>query len=102
MKELVAGRVTGRARVLDLPNSRTSSTASWRTDTRKAIARLPMSLDRMVMVFPVLVGEGERLFNGLGDGTYLALAGTKAFGSGVVFNTYRPAEDGAEGSTGTR
>jgi dihydrofolate reductase len=43
-------------------------------------------------IYPVIWGDGERLFNGLGDGTYLALAETKAFGSGVVLNTYRPAQ----------
>jgi dihydrofolate reductase len=45
-----------------------------------------------MLIYPVIWGDGERLFNGLGNGTYLALAGTKAFGSGVVLNTYRPAQ----------
>jgi dihydrofolate reductase len=44
-----------------------------------------------LMVFPVVVGSGKRLF---GDGletTSLELVETKAFGSGVVVLTYRPA-----------
>jgi dihydrofolate reductase len=45
-----------------------------------------------MLIYPVIWGEGECLFNGLGNGTYLALAATKAFGSGVVLNTYRPAQ----------
>ena len=45
-----------------------------------------------MLIYPVIWGKGERLFNGLGNGTYLTLADTKAFGSGVVLNTYRPAQ----------
>ena len=44
-----------------------------------------------IMVFPVVVGSGKRLF---GDGRgqkALELVDTKTFGSGVVVLTYRPA-----------
>jgi dihydrofolate reductase len=43
-----------------------------------------------LMVFPVVVGKGKRLF---GDGTdtkVLELVGTETFGPGVVVLTYRP------------
>jgi dihydrofolate reductase len=44
-----------------------------------------------LMIFPVVVGSGKRLF---GDGTGttdLELVDTKTFGAGVVVLTYRPA-----------
>jgi dihydrofolate reductase len=45
-----------------------------------------------LMVFPVVVGSGKRLF---GDGIekVLRLTDTKTFGSGVVVQTYKPAKD---------
>jgi dihydrofolate reductase len=50
-----------------------------------------------LMVFPVVLGSGQRLF---GDGieeTVLELVGTDTFDTGVVVLTYRPAEKKAEG-----
>ena len=50
-----------------------------------------------LMVFPVVVGSGKRLF---GDGLetkILRLIETKTFGSGVVVLSYRPAVEEAEG-----
>ena len=50
-----------------------------------------------LMVFPVVVGGGKRLFR---DGSYrtiLRLVDTKTFGSGVVVLTYQPAAEEAEG-----
>ena len=50
-----------------------------------------------LMVFPVVVGSGKRLF---GDGLetkILRLIETKTFGSGVVVLYYRPAVEKAEG-----
>src|SRR5215813_2951861 len=44
----------------------------------------------LLLVFPVLLGEGKRFFS---DGTpprELALVSTKAVGSGVIINTYKP------------
>jgi dihydrofolate reductase len=49
-----------------------------------------------LMVHPVILGRGKRLFNGLGDETYLTLADTKVFGSGVVALIYQPIEGEAE------
>ncbi len=50
-----------------------------------------------LMVFPVVVGSGKRLFR---EGSYtkaLRLVETKTFGSGVVVLTYQPAAKEAEG-----
>jgi dihydrofolate reductase len=46
-----------------------------------------------LMVFPVVVGSGKRLF-GEGDTKTLKLVETKTFDSGAVVLTYEPAGDG--------
>ena len=48
-----------------------------------------------LMVFPIIVGSGKRLFGGGTDTTTLELVGMETFGSGVVVLTYRPS--GREG-----
>jgi dihydrofolate reductase len=50
-----------------------------------------------LMVFPVVVGSGKRLFREGIDQTALKLVDTKTFGSGVVVLTYQPLENEAEG-----
>jgi dihydrofolate reductase len=50
-----------------------------------------------LMVFPVVVGSGKRLFRDGSDTTVLRFVETKTFGSGVVVLTYRPATKEAEG-----
>jgi class 3 adenylate cyclase len=44
-----------------------------------------------LMVFPVVLGSGKRLFRDESDTTHLQLVGTRAFRSGVVLLTYQPA-----------
>ncbi len=44
-----------------------------------------------LMIFPVVVGSGKRLFRDGSDTTVLRLVDTKTFGSGVVVLTYEPA-----------
>jgi dihydrofolate reductase len=44
-----------------------------------------------IMVFPVVVGSGKRLFGDGSDTKVLELVETKTFGSGVVVLTYQPA-----------
>jgi dihydrofolate reductase len=44
-----------------------------------------------LMVFPIVVGSGKRLFEDGLNTTVLELVDTKAFGTGVVVLTYRPA-----------
>ena len=50
-----------------------------------------------LMVFPVVVGSGKRLFGGGIDTKVLHLVETKTFSTGVVVLTYRPAGKEAEG-----
>ena len=50
-----------------------------------------------LMVFPVVVGNGKRLFGDGIDKTVLKLVDTETFGLGVVVLTYRPAGKEAEG-----
>ncbi len=45
-----------------------------------------------LMVFPVVVGSGKRLF-GEGDTKTMKLVGTRTFDSGAVVLTYEPAQD---------
>jgi dihydrofolate reductase len=45
-----------------------------------------------IMVFPVLLGGGKRLFKEATDTTHLDLVDTRTFGSGVTVLTYRPAD----------
>ena len=50
-----------------------------------------------IMVFPVVVGSGKRLFGDGIDTKVLKLVQTETFGSGVVVLTYEPAGEGAAG-----
>jgi dihydrofolate reductase len=45
-----------------------------------------------LMVYPVILGKGERLFADAADDKTLKLADTKSFGSGVLILEYEPAE----------
>jgi len=49
-----------------------------------------------LMVFPVIVGSGKRLFEEGGDTKSLKLVGTQTFDSGAVVLTYEPAGNGNE------
>jgi len=44
-----------------------------------------------LMVHPVVVGSGKRLFEDEGDQKALELVDSKTFGTGVLYLTYRPA-----------
>jgi dihydrofolate reductase len=48
-----------------------------------------------LMIFPVVLGSGARLFPETPEKTALELSDTQAFDSGVVVHTYRPAESPA-------
>jgi dihydrofolate reductase len=43
----------------------------------------------LLLVYPVLLGRGKRLFSDSADPRELALVSTKAASSGVLMNTYR-------------
>jgi dihydrofolate reductase len=54
-------------------------------------------LDQLdLLVFPVVIGTGKRLFSEPGDQVPLALAGSQAFSTGVMHLTYQPADDGGK------
>jgi dihydrofolate reductase len=44
-----------------------------------------------LMVFPVLIGSGKRLFENMSDSKVLSLSDTKTLGFGVVVLSYQPA-----------
>jgi dihydrofolate reductase len=44
-----------------------------------------------LMVFPVLLGEGKRLFGEVGEKKSLRLTGSKTLGDGIALLTYEPA-----------
>jgi dihydrofolate reductase len=50
-----------------------------------------------LMIFPVVLGKGKRLFGDGIDMKFLELVGTETFGSGVVVLTYRPVGMETEG-----
>src|SRR4051794_35928806 len=50
-----------------------------------------------LMVFPVVLGSGKRLFGDTSDKKRLRLSGSKTVGDGVAILIYQPARDGAEG-----
>lgn len=45
-----------------------------------------------LMVHPIVVGNGKRLFDDSGEQTALELVNSKTFDTGVVYSTYRPTE----------
>jgi len=48
-----------------------------------------------LMVHPIVVGSGKRLFADEGDRKPLELVDSKTFSTGVVYLTYRPAQSGS-------
>jgi dihydrofolate reductase len=54
-------------------------------------------LDQLdLLVFPVVIGAGKRLFSEPGDQIPLALTGSQAFSTGVMHLTYQPADGGGK------
>jgi dihydrofolate reductase len=49
-----------------------------------------------LLVHPIVLGSGKRLFRDGGEMTALRLVGTRTFSSGVVLLSYQPASDGGE------
>ena len=49
-----------------------------------------------LFVHPIVLGSGERLFDGAGDQVALKLADSQPFSNGVISLTYQPADDGDE------
>ena len=46
-----------------------------------------------LFVHPIVLGSGERLFDGRGDQVALKLADSQPFSNGVISLTYQPADD---------
>ncbi len=59
-----------------------------------ALMRHDLIDELRLMVFPIVVGSGKRLFEVGLEETVLRLVDTTTFGSGVVVLTYQPARDG--------
>jgi dihydrofolate reductase len=47
-----------------------------------------------LMVHPIVLGSGKRLFQDEGDRRGMELVDSKTFGTGVLYLTYRPADEG--------
>jgi dihydrofolate reductase len=56
----------------------------------------------LLLVFPVLLGTGKRLFSEGTPPRELALVGTKGVSSGVIISTYRPSGPLRTGTSATR
>jgi dihydrofolate reductase len=50
----------------------------------------------LLIVHPIILGSGKRLFEDGGDQKALKLVDSKTFSTGVLYLTYRPAEEEAE------
>jgi dihydrofolate reductase len=61
-------------------------------DLVNSLMQLGLVDEYRLMIFPVVVGSGKRLF-GEGDTKTLKLVGTRTFDSGAVVLTYEPAEN---------
>jgi len=61
-------------------------------DLLNALTRTDIIDEYRIMVFPVLLGSGKRLFKDASDTTHLGLVDTRTFESGVTMLTYRPAD----------
>ncbi|HUG88452.1 MAG TPA: dihydrofolate reductase family protein, partial [Actinomycetota bacterium] len=60
-------------------------------DLVDSLMRLRLVDELRIMVFPVVLGSGKRLFRDESDLSHLELVETRSFSSGVVLLTYRPA-----------
>ncbi|AZU05055.1 deaminase-reductase domain-containing protein [Glycocaulis alkaliphilus] len=52
----------------------------------------------VLLVFPVMLGRGKRIFSDTAAATELSLISSKAAGSGVIINIYKPAGPARTGS----
>jgi dihydrofolate reductase len=55
-----------------------------------------------LMVHPIIVGGGKRLFDDEAETKPLELADSKTFSTGVLYLTYRPVSERKHGDQGTR
>jgi dihydrofolate reductase len=57
----------------------------------RTLSSLGLVDEYRLMVFPIVLGKGKRLFSGVGAPATLSLVEAKTSGSGVLLLTYRPA-----------
>ena len=57
----------------------------------RGLTELGLVDEYRLMTFPIVLGEGKRLFEGVSDATTLSLADVKPLKSGTVILTYHPA-----------
>jgi dihydrofolate reductase len=88
--EVIHGDVTGAVRRLKARRRGPILVAGSRTLVH-ALMREDLVDEYRLMVFPVLLGSGRRLFPDSPDRTALRLTDTRPFPSGVVLLTYAPA-----------
>jgi dihydrofolate reductase len=62
------------------------------TELVNALVRHGLVDEFRLMVFPILLGGGKRLFDDAGEQRALSLVDTKTFGTDVVVLTYEPAQ----------
>lgn len=58
----------------------------------RSLLRTGLLDELRLMVHPIVVGDGKRLFDESDEETALELVDSETFDTGVVYNTYRPAE----------
>lgn len=58
----------------------------------RSLLRTGLLDELRLMVHPIVVGNGKRLFDESDEQTALELVDSKTFDTGVVYNTYQPAE----------
>jgi dihydrofolate reductase len=62
------------------------------TELVNALVRHGLVDEFRLMVFPIVLGGGKRLFDDAGEQRALSLVDTKTFGTNVVILTYEPAQ----------
>ena len=91
MAVLVSGIVNSRIRQLHARLSRTAAGNGTHSLQIRRYLRYLCVDEYRIWVFPLVLGEGKRLFeNGVPPGG-LALVETRSTPKGVLINTYRPA-----------
>jgi dihydrofolate reductase len=89
---VLAGDVTAGVRALKAGDGGPILVAGSRTLAQALMAEDLVDEYRL-MVFPVVLGSGRRLFPDSSRTWPLTLTGTERFSTGVVVNTYEPARD---------
>ena len=85
--------VTGTEEILKLKQPGKDILVFGSGDLLNAFMEHGLADEYRLMVFPVVLGGGKRLFGGGSSQKALKLIDTKTFGSGVVVLTYEPAKE---------